>query len=273
MWEVCVTVFDASGRTWKATVFISVVALALVGVLARVNAAGLDEGWCLGGSSMSKGEKSTYTREFSAGVTYEISASGDRDVIDLDLRIMDDDGKVVAEDTDSSKDASVTFRPKRTGQYTIELHLADARERSLCYFLVETPGRGWNVPERDIDMALRRMAAASTACGAAGFDPLPARFFGFVMERGDKRSMTMNGIRKGEYVVIAVGDNAADDLDLNVSQRGRLLRQDTDDDANPVCNVNAEAGSLAAEVSYISGSGPALVVMALYEKPSRSRDL
>lgn len=264
---------DVVKRAKMAAVVISTVALALVGVVSRVNAAGLDEGWCLGGSSMNKGEKSSYTREFSAGVTYEISASGDRDVIDLDIRITDEDGRVVAEDTSSAKDAQVTFRPRRSGKYTIELHLADAKARSLCYFLVETPGKGWNVPERDVAAAFRRLLAASSACGAAGFGPLPARFFGFVMERGEKQSMTMNGIRKGDYVVVAVADDAASDIDLSVSQRGRLLRSDTDTDANPLCGVSAESGSLDAEVSYVSGSGPALVIMALYEKSDRSRDL
>lgn len=265
--------FGATKLTKEVMTVTSYVALALVGMLTHVNAAGLDEGWCLGGSSMTEGEKSSYTREFSAGVTYEIAASGDRDVLDLDLRILDEDGRVVVEDTSSSKDARVTFRPRRSGKYTIELHLADAKARSLCYFLVETPGRGWNVPERDIGTALRRLAAVSTACGAVGFEPLPARFFGFVMERGEKQSMTMNGIRRGEYIVVAVADNAADDLDLTVKQQGQVLRRDTADDANPMCVISADSGALEAEVSYVSGSGAALVIMALYERSSRSRDL
>lgn len=259
--------------TRTLTVVILYAVLAILHADMPAKAAGLDEGWSLGGSSLREGEKATYTREFYAGVTYVIAASGDKDARDVDLRILDRDGRVVVDDTSSSKDASVTFRPKNTGRYTIELHLAEASARALCYFIIETPGRGWNVPERDIETALSRLGAASTLTGLAGFEPLPARFFGFVMKRGEKQSMNMSGIRQGDYMAVAVADDEADDLDLKVMQDGRVLKRDIETDAFPVCIFGADSGSVEMEVSYESGSGPALVLMALYEKSSRATRL
>lgn len=273
MLEVSKTVVDSRYLTKKLTVVILYAVLALLPAGLPANAAGLDEGWSLGGSSLNEGEKASYTREFYAGVTYVIAASGDKDARDVDIRILDRDGRVVEEDTGSSKDATVTFRPKSTGRYTIELHLAEARARSLCYFIIETPGRGWNVPERDIETALSRLSAASTLTAMGGYEPLPARFFGFVMKRGEKRSMNMSGIRRGDYMAIAVGDDEADDLDLEVKQDGRVLRRDIETDAVPICAFSADSGSVDMEVSYESGSAPALVLMALYEKSSRATRL
>lgn len=271
--EVSTKVSDFKCLTRALTAVILYAVLALLPAGLPANAVGLDEGWSLGGSSLNEGEKASYTREFYAGVTYVIAASGDRDAQDVDMRILDRDGRVIEEDTSSSKDASVTFRPKSTGKYTIELHLAEARTRSLCYFIIETPGRGWNIPERDIETALSRLAGASTITSLAGFSGLPDRFFGFVMKRGEKQSMNMSGIRRGDYMAIAVGDDEADDLDLQVKQGGRVLKRDIEADAVPVCAFSAESGSLEMEVSYESGSGPALVLMALYEKSSRATRL
>ncbi|GIV20931.1 MAG: hypothetical protein KatS3mg023_2682 [Armatimonadota bacterium] len=271
MLEVFTKVSKCPTRT--LTVFILYAVLAILHADVPADAAGLDEGWSLGGSSLREGEKATFTREFYAGVTYVIAASGDKDARDVDLRILDRDGRVVTEDSSSSRDASVTFRPKNTGRYSIELHLAEASARALCYFIIETPGRGWNVPERDVETVLTRLGTASTLSDLTGFESLPARFFGFVMKRGEKQSMNMNGIREGDYMAIAVADDEADDLDLEVRQNGRVLKRDIETDAVPVCIFRANTGSVEMEVSYETGSGPALVLMALYQKSLRSTRL
>jgi hypothetical protein len=63
---------------------------------------------------------------------YRIIAAGDNDTKDLDLRIVDPDGKVVVADTTTFRDAEVTFRPARRQNYTIELRLYDSNDNCVC---------------------------------------------------------------------------------------------------------------------------------------------
>jgi len=63
---------------------------------------------------------------------YRIIAAGDNDTKDLDLRIVDPAGNIVAKDTTVLRDAEVTFRPTRKQDYTIELRLYDSRDNCVC---------------------------------------------------------------------------------------------------------------------------------------------
>jgi hypothetical protein len=64
--------------------------------------------------------------------SYRVIAAGDNDTKDLDLRIVDPDGKVVAKDETVLRDAEVTFKPPRRQNYTIQLRLYDSRDNCIC---------------------------------------------------------------------------------------------------------------------------------------------
>jgi hypothetical protein len=64
--------------------------------------------------------------------SYRVIAAGDNDTIDLDLRVLDPDGKVVAIDTTELRDAEVTFRPTRRQNYTIEMRLYNSKDNCMC---------------------------------------------------------------------------------------------------------------------------------------------
>jgi hypothetical protein len=63
---------------------------------------------------------------------YRVIAAGDNDTIDLDLRIVDPDGKVVATDASTLRDAEVTFRPTRRQDYVIQLRLYNSTDNCVC---------------------------------------------------------------------------------------------------------------------------------------------
>lgn len=63
---------------------------------------------------------------------YRIGAAGDNDTKDLDLRVVDPAGKIVASDAATSRRADVTFRPARQQDYVIELRLYDSADNCLC---------------------------------------------------------------------------------------------------------------------------------------------
>jgi hypothetical protein len=227
---------------------------------------GLDQGWSIGGQALTRGQSADFIRHFSAGTEYVIYADGSQEALDIDLQVLDASGRVVAQDRDSDKAAAVAFTPRRSGQYTLRLQLASARGRALAYFAVFTVGEGWNVPQRDVAAAFGRLTAVASHAQFANYEI--RRFYGFIMRPGEMQSMTLSGVPTGSHVAVAVGDDLADDLDIAVLQNGRVLGYDTLYDALPIASFNARAGSLEMRVSYETGSGPALVLMALLERES-----
>jgi hypothetical protein len=71
-------------------------------------------------------------RNLDPNKVYRIIAAGDNDTKDLDLRILDPAGKVVAQDATVLRDAEVTFRPARQQDYTIELRLYNSNDNCMC---------------------------------------------------------------------------------------------------------------------------------------------
>ena len=63
---------------------------------------------------------------------YRIVAAGDNGAKDLDIRVLDPQGNVVAEDNLTTAVPEVTFRPSREQDYTIQLRLYNSTNNSVC---------------------------------------------------------------------------------------------------------------------------------------------
>lgn len=229
-----------------------------------------DEGWCVGGQVLSRGERASFARHFQRDYTYLIEVRGDSRARDIDLQILDADGRLLAQDIGSNKEARVRFTPRRSGDYTIRLTLSEATGRALCYFIVfREDGGGWKVPESDLESAIEKLAALTQVISD---NYQVQRFYGFIMRTGERHNIRISGLESGRYVVAAVGDDWANDIDLAVFREGRLLDSDDLDDPVPITEFRA-SDTIEARVHYVAGSGPALVMMALYEpaKPDAER--
>ncbi len=62
---------------------------------------------------------------------YRVIAAGDNDIKDLDVRVVDPNGKVVIADVATARNAEVTFQPSRIQDYTIEMRLYDSTDNSI----------------------------------------------------------------------------------------------------------------------------------------------
>lgn len=81
--------------------------------------------------------------------SHRVIAAGDLDTKDLDLRIVDSDGKVVAVDDTVLRDAEVTFRPTRRQDYTIQVRIYDSTDKCICIGAILSkaePARIVNMP-------------------------------------------------------------------------------------------------------------------------------
>lgn len=240
------------------------VAIACTTATALYAQAQLDTGWSVGGGGLMRGQSLDTTRYFQAGNDYVIVADGDGNARDVDLLILNSRGRVVAKDDGFSKRALVRFKPSVSGTYTIRLQMADASGRALGLFMVfRNDGSGWYVPQRNIDAAVRRMAELTVLADLVGYRV--ERFYGRVMRPGERQEMAFSDLSLANYSITAVGDDFAHDLDLFVYRDGRLLDHDDEIDAVPV-TVFRTSGQVKAVVDHASGSGPALVLVALHVK-------
>lgn len=248
-------------RTGTILACATVVASTLL-VSAHAQYASLDSGWSICGAAVETGDVLSTTYEFKSGIRYTIEAGGGDGARDIDLEIVDSSGKVVVRDVSYGVDAVVSFTPSRSGMYTIRLIAEEVRGEALAYYFVSSSSGGWRVPESDITAAIARFAAMTVVLGELA-SKTPKRFYGCVLRPGESRSMTFSNLPSGSHIFSAVGDDLARDIDLVVLRGSSRVGIDDDYDATPLVGVRG-SGSYTARVEYVSGSGPALIILGLY---------
>ncbi len=71
-------------------------------------------------------------KNLDPNMQYRVIAAGDNDVKDLDVRVVDPNGRVVVADVATARTAAVTFQPDRVQDYVIEMRLYDSIDNSIC---------------------------------------------------------------------------------------------------------------------------------------------
>jgi hypothetical protein len=92
----------------------------------------------IGGGWMKQGNENwvtLYTIGLEKGTAYRILAAGDGDAQDVDVQIVDANGKTVAADTKNDPDAVVDFTPTVSQQYQVRIRLYASRENLPCVCL------------------------------------------------------------------------------------------------------------------------------------------
>jgi hypothetical protein len=85
------------------------------------------------------------------------------------------------------------------------------------------------------------------------------------MRPGNENAITITGLRTRPMVAIALGDDFATDIDLYAHRGSQLLDYDDDYDATPICVFTGSSASTTLTVKYVSGTGPSLIMLGIYE--------
>jgi hypothetical protein len=95
----------------------------------------LNNALSIGGGWMTQGADnwvSVFTIKLEEGKDYRFLAAGDKDTVDLDLKIQDSEGRVVAADEGTEPTAVVSFRPTARGDYLVRLRLYASQNNLPC---------------------------------------------------------------------------------------------------------------------------------------------
>jgi hypothetical protein len=76
-----------------------------------------------------------YSIVLEKGTAYRFLAAGDDDARDVDVQVVDGNGKVVASDTKNDPDAVVDFTPPASQQFQVRVRLYASRDNVPCVCL------------------------------------------------------------------------------------------------------------------------------------------
>jgi hypothetical protein len=84
--------------------------------------------------TLEEGETEVYIESFQAGTTYLVVAVGCEAAQDIDVGIVDADGRTMASDTDADAAAAVVFEPKVTARYVVGVNMARTTAGDAAHF-------------------------------------------------------------------------------------------------------------------------------------------
>lgn len=100
-----------------------------------------NDGFSIGGGWLKQGTQNwvpMFTINLQAGKQYRFIAVGDMDAKDVDLQVLDGNGKVVASDTTTAPESVVTYTPNTSGRHVVQLRLYSSNENypSVCIAII-----------------------------------------------------------------------------------------------------------------------------------------
>jgi hypothetical protein len=231
---------------------------------------GLDDGGtCFMGALLKVGKQVETTIPLKAGTEYAFIGGGDDDAIDLDLYLVNPEGKIVERDIDEDATPVVTFKAPADGKYRVLLKLiAAATKSSFCGYATLRAG-GFEVPPQNLaGCAARLMTVCEVIAdktGGAAFHDEEGEWALVGTILGQGQALTQNGIDlpEGHHAFAAAGDAQADDLDLLIAGAdGKHLGEDADEDANPVVLLE-NPGTVRLKLTAAKSKGPTLAMAAV----------
>ncbi len=83
-----------------------------------------------------KGESYYFDTQLSAGNQYFFYAAGDKSVLNIEVRVYDENWKLVASNTSGEPQAEATFKPDWSGIFHIKISMVDALKDGAYWFIV-----------------------------------------------------------------------------------------------------------------------------------------
>ncbi len=121
--------------------FVTEASVALIKLIDVSNTQGFsleNDQFSIGGSWLRQSQANwipLYTINLVGGKQYRFLGAGDADTTDLDLRVVDANNRVVAEDVGTEPNAIVGFNPQANGRYTVQLRLYGSKNNLPCMSL------------------------------------------------------------------------------------------------------------------------------------------
>ncbi len=271
-------VFSSAGRAqdWvpgeRMRAATKTLALRVNKILGTSETYGLNHNFSIFGGFIAEKSQCGATLYFESGKEYMIVAGGDVFAEDVDLEIVDPEGKVLGRDTDASQTAVLQFSPPKSGRYSVSTKLYAGKSGAFVSMAIYVTG-GYKVPSKNISTAIDSLMDFATSCNEIAeknnwdcfFHTPPGYWslFGGIVK--PETTATSSGLDypPGLYSVIATGDTVIRDLDLRISEAGKTVGEDVD--VSKIASVSFErkkSSKLQIDLINADSNGPSLVILA-----------
>lgn len=174
---------------------------------------------------LAQGGTRNFEIQLEGGRCYAILAVGDADVRDLDLVLLDANGREV--DRDIAQDPRPTVRvcPETSGQFNMQVRMTDG-QGSYVYAAYRWPRGTSGAGLRGLSWV--RLSEVTALLGVEGFTPDA----GFTPQNGQLRRQGATASHRVDlaagqcYAIVVVGGDGMHDIDVTLSHRGTELASD-----------------------------------------------
>jgi len=200
------------------------------------------------------------TRDFpislEGGKCYAVLAVGDSGVRDLDLLLLDPQGREIDRDVEQDARPIVRVCPQTSGDYAIRVSMANG-QGSFVYAPYRWP-RGIRGPFNLMGLMYVRLAEVTSLLGVEGYEPssdfMPDR--GHLARQGRTATQTLNLPANACFAMLAVGGEGMTDLDASLSLGGQQVAADQTRTAFPAVRYcTTRAGRYTLTIQAAAGSG------------------
>lgn len=237
------------------------------------------DGSCVLGAFLRQGETITVKTTLQADTSYVFVAVGDDNAVDVDVAVRSEAGVRLTSDTDENKTAVTGYRPQRSGDYQVGVHLYKSKGDSFCVLIRLQAGESF-ISEDSVSQALARLATGSSELASSavqrGARGLTLKHgdrdwvvFGAVLEPQDKITYKWITPGRGRSHLFSCGDDSTTNIDTVVLDEDEetIGEEEADHPTSLVTWNSAAKASYRIRFSLVSTrAGRSFVVAAVFKE-------
>ena len=231
------------------------------------------------GAYVRQGQSISMRQTFAKEHEYILLGGGSSGAVDVDLAILDSNGRAVAADIGNDPTPVVKFRPAASGMYEIRLVLARSRLAGNFVAVAMMREGGYSIPRASIIASFSKTLSGATRL--AGHPQIQSRgglifheqrnwsFYATVLKPKEQTSYSGLRLVSSPTLILAGADESASNIDLVVedTNTSRVVGKDDAPDATPLVVLNTVDAThhYRVKVENAASRGASLVTMLVLD--------
>ncbi|WP_273447265.1 PPC domain-containing protein [Neolewinella agarilytica] len=243
-------------------------------LMVAISAQSWRPGLCMAAARVQTGKSVSLSLSLSARKSYTFISTAEQESTDVDLYLRDQDGKLIASDSETDGTPVIEFRVPETGNYQLQLHIpaSDQGTNFVSLSLLESSGR------QIIEEEYRNLTASFFASSEEIISAYPKVrwrstinqwcLFGFSLDQKEGHTFQQLRLDAARYYFAAAGGPVCQNIDLYLAnQKNEIVALDKAPDALPLLEYvsnNSQSCNLRIEVKR--SSGPGFILLGLFHQ-------
>lgn len=243
-------------------------------LMVAISAQSWRPGLCMAAARVQTGKSVSLSLNLSARKSYTFISTADQESTDVDLYLRDQDGKLIASDSETDGTPVIEFRVPETGNYQLQLHIpaSDQGTNFVSLSLLESSGR------QIIEEEYRQLTAGFFASSEEIISSYPKVrwqaspnqwcLFGFSLDQKEGHTFQQLQMEAGRYYFAAAGGPTFQNIDLYLAnQENEIAALDKAPDALPLLEFESkDRQSYTLRIEAKRSSGPGFILLGLFHQ-------